>query len=1328
MITHIFHISDIHIFEKNYVNLKNAWRHLISAIISWPSYKQNILLVITGDIFEFKTYLNSDDVHIFYTMMTLLELYQIRTLIIPGNHDYNINTQFAQDNVSILLGGPTTTPNISYVFDDQNPGVDMTRWQYIKCFPKTGTYCIDNVCFWVYSPIDKKIPEAINDDISRINIALLHEPIISAQYDNNETIFKGRFHINDLINHDIVMLGDIHRPQFLASNVAYAGSFVQKNRGEGINHGYILWDLATKTGQHIWIPLKEVCLKFMAKNNVIQPLIDIPEETQITYMYFVHQGCSPDWITETAETIMKKYNRRIDQIVRQDLFEDLSQNLQVAASNSKVHISHSDLIRQILGRSSTNEHMIQKVLDYHNTFLQNRRPLASTRYVVKYLSWSNVFCYGSDNYINFDEIKGLVALSGRNKTGKSSVIDIIIRILFNECERGHKDDVLNKNAKTGFIKCCFTIGSDTTVNTYIIEQKWQKYSSSSTHNLYCNGENITKDSLIKTYKYMRDELGLGNYKDFVNLTTAIQNRQFIVDLDKKDMYSLLCKLLEIDTLKDIEEHVKKERDFLKRSKKNLLKEMEVIGNDNYSNEIVIIQNNLDNKYTTRLQLENALTEINKELRDLNRKIQLTDLPNDWLPTLDTQIESLPWSESEHNINLSKLNNLTIEYEVQKRRLKTLEKNKVNEIRNALASGDLTQKSIQKLLNSNINALKKEASQTLFIVPKFKTNYTYNKLLELNQTEYGQLSKTEYDKNLDNLYRQLIPCEISEIVNVNEPEGDSLSVLQNRNDEYQDAQKNYLLYKTKYEVAKEFMDILKKHSAPDTLKLAKKLYVIHKEMYYKAKELINQDNTKILKKISEWQTFINTIKNNDLIIHNINIDNKIKQCKLRQDIADDIETYKLIMINDAIEQAQKKMKLYDAALVYREYYDLKHSMHNIQEQITRYQLLISQWIAANTQMEHKNNYDSNLSKYNIELKNKQYIDDIQKLTMREQQITEELKILDDEIAKLDRLLLDTCAIQKQYNGIIKKIADIDDTLNLYDAYYNCINYKTGIPSAILRQTCVILSEQCNKILSNITDFLVEFIFEDEIKIYTVHKGSVPEVKISASLGSGFQKFIIDMVMRIVLTKISNISNPNIIFIDEGFGCLDRENFIAVCNCLNKIKNNFDAMIIITHISELQSYMDMNMTISMEQNRSKLQFGKLKIADYDLHENENYRNIKASLDKSDKIEITNKNIMPIQEKNVVSSQSILIDKDIHTSTNEQILFPCDKSRAQLCELLNVSETDLTNKIIEKLIDVKSDIYNCIPCKKTFKKMQLARSHVGTKTYKNKHLKYLFALHKN
>ena len=83
---YIYHISDVHIKLDNQVNLENAFNKLLGDI------RSDGMLVIAGDIFENKTYLNTEEIYIFSKFMNRIEEKKIHTIIIPGNHDYNINS------------------------------------------------------------------------------------------------------------------------------------------------------------------------------------------------------------------------------------------------------------------------------------------------------------------------------------------------------------------------------------------------------------------------------------------------------------------------------------------------------------------------------------------------------------------------------------------------------------------------------------------------------------------------------------------------------------------------------------------------------------------------------------------------------------------------------------------------------------------------------------------------------------------------------------------------------------------------------------------------------------------------------------------------------------------------------------------------------------------------------------------------------------------------------------------------------------------------------------------------------------------------------------
>ena len=219
------------------------------------------------------------------------------------------------------------------------------------------------------------------------------------------------------------------------------------------------------------------------------------------------------------------------------------------------------LLKDLLKKQGVKEDTYKKVINYHNELLQNRNKPNVTNYKINYLYWSNILCYGEDNYIDFRNFNNnIVLLKGNNKFGKSSIIDIIIRILFNECYRGHKEHIINKNKKKGKIKIDISIGED----NYIIEQLIYSNNRNKYFKLFKNRQNITKDNINETYLYLKNVIGIGKFHDFVNMTTALQNRKFLVDIEKKELLSLFTKILDIDMLEDIEKNTSAELRYIKK--------------------------------------------------------------------------------------------------------------------------------------------------------------------------------------------------------------------------------------------------------------------------------------------------------------------------------------------------------------------------------------------------------------------------------------------------------------------------------------------------------------------------------------------------------------------------------------------------------------------------------------------------------------------------------------------------------------------------------------------------------------------------------------------
>ncbi len=248
MIKRIVHVADIHIFRRNHQRIQYAWNEMMDSITE----PQSTAIVIAGDIFEDKIKLYGADIDMFKSMLDIIENKNIRTVIIPGNHDFNDSTH---DLLTSLMKG--------------------TQYKYINYWKDTGRYDMENVSFYVYSPIDGKIPDIETiDESDRINVAIAHEPINGCKFDSSIIFNGGRFDASQFKDFHITCLGDIHVPQFLTPTVAYCGSLVQKNRGEGLTHGYIEWDLKTLCGEFKQLTAYQNDIVIKLQNNVMTDLPD----------------------------------------------------------------------------------------------------------------------------------------------------------------------------------------------------------------------------------------------------------------------------------------------------------------------------------------------------------------------------------------------------------------------------------------------------------------------------------------------------------------------------------------------------------------------------------------------------------------------------------------------------------------------------------------------------------------------------------------------------------------------------------------------------------------------------------------------------------------------------------------------------------------------------------------------------------------------------------------------------------------------------------------------------------------------------------------------
>ena len=88
------------------------------------------------------------------------------------------------------------------------------------------------------------------------------------------------------------------------------------------------------------------------------------------------------------------------------------------------------------------------------------------------------------------------------------------------------------------------------------------------------------------------------------------------------------------------------------------------------------------------------------------------------------------------------------------------------------------------------------------------------------------------------------------------------------------------------------------------------------------------------------------------------------------------------------------------------------------------------------------------------------------------------------------------------------------------------------------------------------------------------------------GSGLEKTLGSLALRVVLSKISSLPKPNLLVLDEVFGKVANENLENVSNMVAKISEYFDNLFLITHNPLVRDWGTNVITINKTNNISSL----------------------------------------------------------------------------------------------------------------------------------------------
>jgi DNA repair exonuclease SbcCD nuclease subunit len=233
----IFHLADIHIRNfKRHKEYREVFERTYEYIAK--NKTENSITYIGGDLVHSKTDISPELIKLLSEFLNNLANL-CPTLVILGNHDTNLNNKSRIDALTPIV---ELIQNENLHFLDENG--------YYK-FAQLGI----NVLEVSTDPSEFLPIDGIKDE--EIKIAFFHGAVDGAKTDLNIQLKNDRVTVKTFKDYDLVLLGDIHKRQFVSTEpyIAYPSSLIQQNHGESLaGHGLLEWDLSSMTAKEVNIP------------------------------------------------------------------------------------------------------------------------------------------------------------------------------------------------------------------------------------------------------------------------------------------------------------------------------------------------------------------------------------------------------------------------------------------------------------------------------------------------------------------------------------------------------------------------------------------------------------------------------------------------------------------------------------------------------------------------------------------------------------------------------------------------------------------------------------------------------------------------------------------------------------------------------------------------------------------------------------------------------------------------------------------------------------------------------------------------------------------
>ncbi len=660
----IYHIADVHIRNlKRHKEYREVFSQLYGHILS--TMGENDIIYIAGDIVHAKTDMSPEVVDLtqeFFCKLADL----LPTIVIPGNHDANLNNTSRLDALSPIMKA-LDHKNLYYLRDTGGYGI--------------GGYTFIHKSIWDTS---EGFPQAKDYKKNNGRIGVFHGPVDNIETEHGFVIQNKNVKVSHFTDFDLVLLGDIHKPNNSVmgnSHIKYPGSLIVQNHGEAKypKHGILVWDMETLQSKFIEV-----------HNDYGYVTIDIENGKIVSDNYIPNK---PRIRVRVKDTKTSQLNKLIAEIKKGRDVQELTVQ---KVLTRKRDVEHQSIVLQNVRDTGFQNKLISEYLEETdhltkeqlevvtqinndiNDKLGKHNVISNSTWIPRRFEFSNMFSYGTNNVIDFTNMKGAYGIFAQNASGKSTLWDALSFCMFDKCSRTIRaEDVLNYS-KMGF-DCKFQFELNNV--QYFIERKAKKSPKRGTVKVdvefyrIVDGErqSLNGEQRRETNAIIREYIG--TYEDFVLTAMSTQsNSSGFIEKSQKERKELLAQFLDMDVFEDLwtiaSEEIRELNTLLREYKKEDFPSQLIEAEQSLTSITGSLDELQERKDELELKLDNTNMKMEFEMRTLKPVEDIGDIE-----TLESKLDEvkvlLDNQNSECDFNKLQINDIEAKQKDIESKLKKL---------------------------------------------------------------------------------------------------------------------------------------------------------------------------------------------------------------------------------------------------------------------------------------------------------------------------------------------------------------------------------------------------------------------------------------------------------------------------------------------------------------------------------------------------------------------------------------------------------------------------------------------------------------------------------